>query len=197
MIANSIQLRVDSLSGRKAGHLDQPATQILSRNTTRGIEMKRIPLTQGKYAIVDDGDYKWLSQWKWYAVKSYNTYYAVRAYSRSCRKPIYMHKLILNPPDGFKSDHRNNNGLDNRRQNLRICTNSQNSQNKRAGQSGTSQYKGVYWHKQGKRKKRWVASIMTNYKPIHLGYFQNEIEAARAYDKEAKELFGEFAYTNF
>ncbi len=159
--------------------------------------MKLIPLTQGKYAIVDDSDYEWLSHWKWHTFKGHKTHYAVRQTGLRPQKSILMHRLISNPPNGLEPDHINHNGLDNRRANLRLCTRTQNLQNARARQGGTSRYKGVSWDKWGKLKKQWRADIQINKKRIHLGYFENEIEAAQKYDQKAKELFGEFAYTNF
>lgn len=158
--------------------------------------MKFIPLTQGRMAIVDDKDYEWLNQWKWYVYKKRHTYYAVRMTGFRPQKQIFMHRLILNPPDGFESDHINHNGLDNRRANLRACTRSQNQQNKKAKLGVTSQYKGVHY-RLGKLKKHWIAQIQINKKSIYLGYFKNEIAAAKAYDSKAVELFGDFAYLNF
>lgn len=154
--------------------------------------MKEIPLTQGQFAIVDDDDFDWLSQWKWCALKRKSgDFYAVR------RKPygglLYMHKVILNITTG-DTDHINLNKLDNRRSNLRPATRSQNMRNlnkiKRNGTS-TSQYKGVYW-----RRNRWEVSIRLP-KRTYLGSFDSEIDAAHAYDAAARDCFGEFARTNF
>lgn len=159
--------------------------------------MKQIPLTQGKFAIVDDEDYEWLNQWKWYARKHRNTFYAIRNTNQqsSERKHVRMHRLILGlrKGDGKTSDHKNGNGLDNRRKNLRICTKSQNSQNRLPLKNTSSKFKGVYWDKKG---KIWRAGIQKNSKRIYLGCFKSEIEAAKAYDRKAKELFGEFALCN-
>lgn len=105
-----------------------------------------------------------------------------------------MHRAILNVPKGYKTDHRNHNGLDNRKQNLRIATNSENQQNQKIRKNGTSQYKGVSWNS---KHKLWYAQIKLNNKVKWLGDYKNEIEAAKAYDEAAKELFGEFALTNF
>ena len=194
MIVTNLQLRVDRFSDRKAGHLDLPATQILSRNTTRGISMKQIELTQGKVALVDDCDFKKLSNLTWCAKRTGNTFYVVRAHKIEGKKAtLYMHRLIMDAQKGQQIDHRNNNGLDNRRTNLRFCTNSQNQQNRRKTQK-TSKFKGVCWYS---RDKKWQAGIKLNGKLYHLGTFNNEVEAAKVYDKKAKELFGEFVYTNF
>ncbi|KKN70096.1 hypothetical protein LCGC14_0434210 [marine sediment metagenome] len=155
------------------------------------IMSKKISLTQGKFAIVDDGDYEELSKHKWCATKGRSTYYARRA---EYREYIYMHRQILSQPDGILTDHRDGNGLNNTRDNLRICTKGQNSMNQRPQKGGSSCYKGVSWHK---ARGKWHARIELNQKTKHLGIYDNEIEAAKAYDNAASELFGEFAYTNF
>ncbi len=172
------------------------------RKRTSSLLWMAIPLSQGLYTLVDSEDYEWLNQWKWCAEKRRNNFYAARKSPRPYREHILMHRLILNPPDGFESDHINHCGLDNRRENLRACTNAQNSQNRRTRKGGTSQYKGVYWHKGQKYKGRqyqgkWSARIQHFNKPLYLGEFDDEIEAAKTYDAKAKELFGEFANTNF
>lgn len=158
--------------------------------------MKQIPLTQGKFAIVDDGDYEWLNKYKWYAVKNRNTYYAVRKPSRKQgkRTRIYMHRQILDAPKELQVDHANHNGLDNRRQNIRTCTHKQQQHNRLPVKNSSSKYKGVQWYESG---KKWKAKIGYNNQYICLGYFVNEVDAAKAYDEKARELFGEFAYTNF
>lgn len=149
--------------------------------------MKTIPLTQGKFAIVDDEDYPELSKYKWYIARGY----AVRGFKG---KTIFMHKNILNTPNGFQTDHINHNGLDNKRCNLRICTASQNQQNRQHRPDGSSKYKGVWWDKV---RKKWKSQIKHNNCMIYLGYFISEKEAAKMYDIKAIELFGEFAYLNF
>lgn len=153
-----------------------------------------IPLTQGKFAIVDAKNYKWLNQHKWYAVKCKNTFYAVRNVGESSNQHrIYMHRQIMNVPKDKQTDHRNHTGLDNRETNLRICTRSQNQHNRKS-QNSISKFKGVTWCK---RDRKWKAQIKYNGKTIHLGNFINEIEAAKRYDEAAKKLFGEFANCNF
>ncbi len=154
--------------------------------------MKRIPLTQGKVAIIDDADFEEFSKYKWCAMKNGNTFYAVRNYAQPIQMNIWMHRVIMNAQKGQEIDHINGNGLDNRRYNLRLCTRSQNHQNQRIG-GGSSQYKGVCWNKQA---GKWQAQIMLNYKTYYLGHFVNEIDAAKAYDRKAKGLFGEFARLN-
>lgn len=155
--------------------------------------MKQIPLTQGKFAIVDDEDYEWLMQWKWYAAKGTYTYYAARGFP----KRILMHRQILGliKGDGKESDHKDHNGLNNRKINLRSCTKSENQHNQNIIRKKTSsKYKGVCWHKS---HQKWTAQIVINNKHFCLGLFNNETKAAKAYDKKAKKLFGEFVLTNF
>jgi len=155
--------------------------------------MKYLPLSQGKYSIVDDEDYDWLNQWKWYAKHNKTRWYAVRTTQRPCRINIRMHRLIMSAPQGRDVDHINGNGIDNRRKNLRLCTRSENLANKAKYGKCSSKHKGVWWHKTA---KKWAAGIMKNKKAIHLGLFDSEIEAAIAYDNKAKKLYGEYAMLN-
>lgn len=166
--------------------------------------MKEIQLTQGKVAIVDDEDYEWLSQYKWCAIKCKHTYYTTRHITvhdnnKKKKKTIYMHIPIMEHKVGRllkkyeEVDHINGNGLDNRQCNLRIASRSQQCMNQRKTR-GVSQYKGVTWHK---NNRKWLTQIVCEQKHIYVGYFENEIDAAKAYDKKAKELFGEFARPNF
>jgi len=151
--------------------------------------MKQIKLTKDKIAIVDDEDYKYLMQWEWYAFKTGNHWYAARSNNPGI---VLMHREIVKTPEGLMTDHINHNGLDNRRENLRICTNQQNQWNQKL--KGMSSYKGVVWNKNA---KKWYARIKKFGKIIHIGTFLDEEEAARAYDGKAKELFGKFANLNF
>ena len=153
--------------------------------------MKKILLTQGKQALVDNDMFDYLNQWKWYAHKDRYTYYAQR-YER--HRTIIMHRVVLKAIKGQISDHRNCDGLDNQRHNLRLVTRSQNGQNQRINIKGSSKYKGVSWHK---RDQIWRARIKLYGKFIHLGNYHNETIAAWAYDQMAKNLFGEFARVNF
>lgn len=159
--------------------------------------MKEIPLTQGRVALVDDADYEWLNQWKWYAVKYPNNFYAVSSainIKSQKYKRIRMHRLILNTPKNMDTDHANHNGLDNQRHNIRICTTKQNTRNRLPRRKCSSLYKGVSWNK---KVEKWIVFIANNRKNENLGCFDDEIKAAIAYDAKAKELFGKFAYLNF
>lgn len=151
---------------------------------------KHISLGHGRYTTVDDEDYEFLSRWKWcYQPRGYG--YAARSSGRS--KTFHMHRVIMNAPKGLEVDHINGDGLDNRRSNLRLCTKAQNQYNQRPKCRGTSQFKGVSWKTTA---NRWVAQIQVNGRKLFLGYFQNETEAAQAYDQAARQLFGEFARPN-
>ena len=160
--------------------------------------MKEIQLTQGKVALVDDEDFDRVNQYKWWlgydANKKNPNYYAIRVVRISHKKTLFkLHNLILKPPVGMFVDHINGNSLDNRRSNLRICTNAQNAANKRPQKGCSSSYKGV----QKYEKSKWRAYVRFENKLIHLGCFNNEIKAAKTYDVNAVLLFGEFARLNF
>jgi len=112
--------------------------------------MQLILLTQHKYSLVDDKDFDYLNQWKWH----YKRGYAIR-YDTKRKKWIFMHRIILTPPDGFETDHINNNPLDNRRSNLRMVTHQQNIMNQKVSKNNTSGYKGVYWDRDSAPSQGW------------------------------------------
>ncbi|MHC4573173.1 MAG: HNH endonuclease [Planctomycetota bacterium] len=171
---------------------------LLYRRLRHGYPFRRIPLSQGKFAIVDPDDYEHLNKYKWHASKNASTFYAKRnLYPKRKGKPttIPMHRQIMNPPDHMLVDHINYDGLDNRKANLRLATPTENTRHtRRTLHPGTSKYKGVSWYT---REKRWVVKIHADGKTRTVGYFTDEIEAAKAYDKAAKIHHGEFAALNF
>lgn len=156
---------------------------------------KKIKLTQNKYAIVDDNDYDYLSQFKWYASKTKNTFYAMRNSSmiKGKRKKILMHREIMQPIDGFIIDHINHNGLDNRKSNLRFCTKQQNNCNILRRKKFTSKYRGVHW---ASYANKWRAQITVNKKPIYLGLFNTEEDAAISYNEAAVKYHKDFGVIN-
>ena len=155
---------------------------------------KKIPLSQGMFAVVDDADFEWLSRHKWHVTIRGSRCYAVRHIKyNGKRTKIYMHRVILNPPPNKETDHINGDGLDNRRSNLRACTRSQNQMNKRKQPGCSSKYKGVNWDK---RRRKWQLQVGRRKNQRHLGYFDDEREAAAVYNAEAIERFGAFAKLN-
>ena len=153
---------------------------------------KKIYLTNNKgVALVDDEDYDWLNQYKWHID---NIGYAKMSYKiNKINKTIRMHQLLIYKPTGMQTDHINGNKLNNQKENLRIVTQQQNQMNKIKRKNMTSKYKGVSWFGES---NKWRADIMLNKKQYYLGLFNNEIDAAKAYNKRALELFGEYANLN-
>ena len=150
--------------------------------------MKKIALTQGQYALVDDEDYDYLMQWRWYAKYSKGI---KSSYVVSTTDKLSMHRVIMGDPKGLVIDHINHNAIDNQRNNLRNCTPAQNTCNRRTPSNNTSGYKGVYWE-----RGQWRARIVVNRKPKHLGYFHCKHEAAKAYNTAAKMYHGQYALLN-
>lgn len=153
--------------------------------------MKTIPITRGLVALVDDGDYEWLNQWKWCALKARYAYR--RAGPRTAYKVLLMHREIVGAQSGQYVDHINRNPLDNQRVNLRLATMSQNISNSWRSDN-TSGYRGVHYDKS---KRSWAVGIQVLGKKHFLGRFKSPTKAARAYDRAALKHFGEFARLNF
>ena len=156
------------------------------------LSIKAIVLTQGLFALVDAKNFMWLNHYKWSAAKNGNMFYAVR--TDLGKGTVFMYREIMGNPKGVQIDHANRYGLDNREQNLRRATCSQQAMNKGKKKGGTSKHRGVCYYK---RRKLWQAQIQFEGEHIYLGHHKTEEEAARAYDEAAKELFGEFANLNF
>lgn len=157
--------------------------------------MKQIELTQGEVALVDDADYDDLMKYKWCLIQKTDTlFYACRNnwYDGKSHN-ITMHQQILGFIKGMEVDHRDGNGLDNRRSNLRHCTHQENTRNQKLNKNNKCGFKGVYW---GKALKKWRVAINVNGEVIRLGGFFCVIKAARAYDAAAKKYFGEYARLN-
>ena len=159
--------------------------------------MKKIPLTQGKVALVDDADFDRVNQFKWYALKNTtgNVWYAMRTSwdpASKKRSAIYLHTFLT----GFdRTDHQDGDGLNCQRENLRPATSAQNMQAKQTKRKNTSsRFRGVSWHK---AYRQWQAQIKIAGKLIYLGRYVKEQSAAKAYDVAAKKYFGKFASPNF
>lgn len=160
--------------------------------------MREIPLAgSDKPALVDDEDYEEVSKYRWFVLreKGHTNYAGTKVgYGRRGSKTLRMHKLIMGTdPDGREIDHRNRDGLDNQRANLRWATKSQQRWNQAVRRDSKSGFKGVHLL----HGRYWAATIRHEGKPYHLGYFPTAEAAAHAYDTRARELHGEFAYQNF
>lgn len=158
---------------------------------------KEIELTQGKFATVDDEDFKDLSRYKWFAHSpDGQRWYAMRNKKlfNGRKTTISMHVYLMKSSERATIDHIDGNGLNNTRKNLRFATNKQNCSNSKISKNNTSGYKGVHFYT---RTGRWQAFIHNDYKKIHLGYFDSPEDAARAYDRAAVRYHGEFASLNF
>jgi hypothetical protein len=161
-----------------------------------GYPFRRIRLTEGKFAIVDPQDFYHLNDFDWVADGKGDNIYAIRHLLSADEKAkiIGMHRYIMLAPAGLLVDHRNNDGLDNRRANLRLATSSQNGCNIRKRKNTSSRFIGVCFDKS---RGKWNARIAYQKKSINLGRFKDEVEAAKTYDLAAIKYHGEFARLNF
>ena len=155
--------------------------------------MKKILLTQGKYAKVDNSDFDLLDGWSWCVLSGNNNkLYAKRAVPNGAGKQkfITMHSSIMKTPKGMEIDHIDGDGLNNQKSNLRICTHSENIKNRTKSKNNKSGFKGVCWNKE---KKKWKVYISSNKKLFHLGYFLDKEEAYKAYCDACLKYHGEFS----
>lgn len=155
--------------------------------------MKKIRLTQNKYVLVDNDDYKLLSKQKWYYNQGYACYVKYYNKGKSSHK-ILMHRVINKTSDGLETDHIDGNKLNNQKINLRAVTKSQNMCNRGLQKNSTSGYKGVAYR--GKVINKWRAYITKNKNRYYLGDHVTKELAALAYNNKATELFGEYARLN-
>lgn len=154
---------------------------------------KWIALTQGYFALIDEEDYESVSKNLWTTLVRKNPYsaYAFRVIKN---RPLYLHRFVMNPPSNMDIDHIDGNGLNCRKENLRICTHGSNMHNyTKPNGEFSSQHKGVTWDKS---RDKWLASIKIKGKRVFLGRYDLEIVAAQAYNSAALRLFGEFAKIN-
>jgi hypothetical protein len=170
---------------------------MIYRKLKYGYTFRRIDLGEGEWAIVDWDVYYRISKYKWHAMGKRGLFYAVRKVKISPTEITTrsMHREIMNAPDDLLVDHQNRNKLDNRIANLRLATHSENMWNRRRNKTkASSKYIGVSFNK---RSKRWCCRIGNDGNSIWLGTFDNEMEAARAYDEAARKYHREFAQLNF
>lgn len=168
--------------------------------------MIEIPLSQGKVALIDDEDRAIIEDHIWHAacprkgVRTEDIYYAATNIKKPDGKKtiLRMHRLLIDSPPGMEIDHINGDGLDNRRENLRVCTPSQNQGSRRLQSGCASEFKGVV---RNKKAKKWQVGLQFQLDGIkhyrYLGCFENEIDAATAYDKAARKHYGDYALLNF
>jgi len=151
----------------------------------------KIKTTQKKYFTIDERDFKKISQFRWYAVfDGYNWYVATTIRVGNKRRLLKIHTLIMNTPRGMEVDHKDNNGLNNSRSNLRVCTHQKNCLNRRNRKDNSSGFKGVSW---SIRNKKWVARIQVNGKRFNLGYFNSKEKANEIYIKNSKKYHKEYS----
>lgn len=155
-----------------------------------------IVLSRGYFALIDSSDYDKVSPFNWSADTTSGSVYAKRYMNMGGGVLVltYLHRFIMDAKYGEEVDHKDGNGLDCRRSNLRVCNSQKNNMNRRKSPNGTSSFKGVSWDKS---RDQWRATIKINRKMQYLGRFTSEVVAAETYDSAAMRLFGEFAVLNF
>lgn len=157
--------------------------------------MKKIPLSKygrknkGKYfALIDDEDFEAINKIDWCCTGHYGV--CDYAHARIKGKLISMHRYILKSDKGEYTDHKNRNGLDNRKENLRICSQSQNQYNRKKQVNNTSGFKGISWHK---KSKKWQVNLRIPGKQLYFGLYSNKEKALEVYNQNIKRICGEFA----
>lgn len=156
--------------------------------------MKKIELSRGLYATVDDEDFGRLMKYNWYAKSHHGNEYAVRhSTEKGQTKTIRMHREIMGLRDGEQIDHIDRNGLHNEKNNFRFCSTTQNLQNRGLQNHNTSGFKGVSWDA---KRNKWIVQISANKKRTKGGHFTCIIKAAKKYNELAKELHGAYAVLN-
>jgi len=151
--------------------------------------MRQFKLTRSKTALVDSEDFERINRYIWHAVKGRHTFYAQ---TNTKQGMLLMHRAILSIPSDIGIDHKDGNGCNNQKENLRICTRSQNLANMKS-HTGASKYKGVSWDK---HNIKWIVQIQIDNQPYFLGRFKVEDDAALAYNVAAIKYFGDFARLN-
>jgi len=170
---------------------------LLYRRVRYGYTFRRIKLTRGKYAIVDVEDFERLNKYKWHCTHYGYAKRAVSNKSDKGRRQVwsYMHKMVCPAPKGMIVDHINRNCRDNRKANLRPATQKQNVWNRKfVRKTGKTRYNGIRWDK---NKEKWQVRLTINGRRESFGYYADETEAAKAYDRVAEEYRGEYAFLNF
>lgn len=170
---------------------------LLYRWLRYGYSFRKIDLGEGKSTILDQEDYYRLSKFKWYVNGNGFRFYAFRnvIIGPGRTRMLSMHRDIMNSPKGLLVDHKNHDSLDNRRENLRLATHSQNTCNKQTKRVGcSSKFRGVSYDK---KRGYWNTQVVCHGKMVFFARFKDEIAAAHAYDAAAKKYHGEFARLNF
>lgn len=159
------------------------------------MELKIVSPKYGEFIVLyDDEDHGKILKHTWGISKYGNNFYAKTMIGeKNKQKILYLHRFILNAKYGDIIDHKDNNTLNNKKSNIRFCSHQNNMMNRKPEKNSSSKFKGIYYNK---NSNLWHSQIYKNFKKIHLGYFENEIDAALAYNGAAKYLFGKYAYLN-
>jgi hypothetical protein len=169
------------------------ATEVIPKNDFRVEgDVVWMALTQGKKTCVDFADWLRVCKFRWHTSKENCQIFYARTNLGKCKRGVRLHRLLVGQ-NGLEIDHENRDGLDNRRQNLRVATHGENMQNRDVSQSSVSGFKGV----DGRKNGTWRARLTVERRTIHGGYFKDSVSAARRYDELALEHHGKFARLNF